>query len=218
MLTGNMLWMAKAVMEGEFRRVGYYASIMMSYNLGVGLFRRLDIQYRKRTLRICSLLILGLFGLADQITNKWISVWSLAVGFGLINSIGGEVAGTLTFVVTGHFTKLTHIGVDTAWKKPNGLAFDRSAVQNMLVIAGFFGGALFGSFMMKQGRRWMFTTLGVLFASLFYWLDMEKVDGAFWKRPNQAMCELDDDGELCVDDNKEPNSPQEPTISSTTSP
>ena len=48
MLTGNMLWMAKALVEGELRRVGYYASIFLSYNLGVGLFRRLDIKYRKR--------------------------------------------------------------------------------------------------------------------------------------------------------------------------
>ena len=63
----------------------------------------------------------------------------------------------------------------------------------------------------------LITTLGALFASLFFWLDMEKVDGAFWKRPNQEMCELEDDGQLCVDD-EETGSPQEPGISSTASP
>jgi len=151
MMTGNAIWLANAVTQSRYSAACYYASVIASYIVGLSLFRRMDLQLRKQCLRACALIVTALFVGSDIIQyytqTQWIPVLMLASAYGIINSIGIEVSGTLTFVITGHMTKLTHQGVDRFSRKRGRkkLTDDDKAVvvQNSAVVAGFFGGALF---------------------------------------------------------------------------
>jgi uncharacterized membrane protein YoaK (UPF0700 family) len=209
MMTGNLMWLATATVEGNLKNVGYYSSVIASYIFGLTAFRRMDFSLRKKCLRICALLVAGLFVGSDLIyaltsyKSRWLPVMMLASGFGVINSIGTEVAGTLTFVVTGHMTRLIHVAVDRCSRSRGGRKrlsdADKEGVKlNSAVIGGFFGGALFASFLNQSFLLpGAFSMLGLLYGVLFYWLDMESLGGAWWLRKGKVMCEVDDDGDIC---------------------
>ena len=221
MMTGNLMWLAAAAIEQRFKMVAYYGSVIAAYIVGMAAFRRMDLSLRKRCLRVCSLAVVALFVGSDLVhwyaQSRWIPVVMLAAGYGIINSIGTEVAGTLTFVVTGHMTKLTHQCVDRISRKRGRQKLSQSqkvaALQNIAVTGGFFAGAMFASVLETKQRlsSGVFSVLGILYGALFYWLDMESIGGAWWLRKNGEMCELDDDGELCdleeddVISSREPN-------------
>lgn len=63
------------------------------------------------------------------------------------------------------------------------------------VIGGFFLGVLWSTFLnskvpqLKTGGA--FSIMGVLYGSLFLWIDREEL-GAWWSRKNGAPCEIDE--------------------------
>ena len=202
------MWLATAAVEQRYKDVAYYVSIIASYLLGIASFRRLDLTMRKKTMRFCAFVVMVLFIGSDVLhyatSTRWIPVLMLALAYGIINSIGPEVAGTLTFVVTGHMTKITHQVVDRFSRKrgrKERTAADKvAAALDSAVIGGFFSGALVACFLEKQQTTYsgVWSLLGVLYGVLFYSVDMESMGGAWWLRKNKEMCELDDDGETCV--------------------
>lgn len=211
MMTGNTLWLAQAVVDLKWAQACFYFSVIAAYVAGLATFRKMDYTLRKQTLRVSAVLVTALFVASDVIfavtKSKFLPVALLSVGFGIINSIGTEETGSLTFVVTGHMTKLTNMLVDRTKEVPkpskrrsltaNEIA---AALENMSVTFGFLGGAIFGFLLQAQKqlflRSGMFSVLGALFGMLFYFLDMEKIGGAWWKRKNKKMLELDNDGEI----------------------
>ena len=154
MLTGNTMWMAMALTERKYSTVAYYVSVITSYLVGTALFRRIDLSLRKKTLPICSAVVASLFVAGDCIhhstyglmpsMSKWIPMMMFAAGYGVINSLGMEVTGTLNFVITGHYSKLVNNLVDrisrTAGRKKLTEAEKMIAAQNAAISGGFFGG------------------------------------------------------------------------------
>jgi len=183
MMTGNTMWMAVALIEKRFIDVGYYASVIMSYTVGLTVFRKTNLSFKDKTLRICSFLVASLFVGSDLLfkayQSRWIPMMMLASGFGIINSVGQEFTGTLTFVITGHLTRLTNQIVDrlssTAGRKKLSLADKQSMIQNAFVYTGFFCGALLAGFLKAKGilmeRIGVFSSIGIAYASLWVWKD-----------------------------------------------
>lgn len=208
MMTGNTMWFAQALVEQRYRFVAYYASIVVSYLVGIVVFRKTDLSLKQRTMPVCAAMVASLF-VASEVLYKisggvmlWIPVLLLALGFGIVNSVGTEVAGTLTFVVTGHMTKLTHQIVDRRLSRKQKAMDSKAVAQNTAVLLGFLGGALF-PWVAKQLSLVVpmeFAVLGLLYGGLFLWQDMEALGGAWWLRKNKRLCELDDDGVTCINE------------------
>jgi uncharacterized membrane protein YoaK (UPF0700 family) len=206
MMTGNTMCTALAVAEQRFVDALYYVCVISSYLVGSSIFRRTDLSLNKKsTLPVCSALVVGLFVGSDVLyhfvlPSRWIPVMMLATAFGIVNLVGQEVAGSLTFVVTGHMTRLANQAVDRISRTAGRKKLERyGLVQNAAIIGGFFGGALFASFL--QARQILlqfgiFSCMGILYGALFLWKDVESLGGAWWLRKDGQMCDLDDDGEM----------------------
>jgi uncharacterized membrane protein YoaK (UPF0700 family) len=215
MMTGNTMWMALAMIEQRYMDVGYYASVIASYLAGLSIFRRTDLSVKEKTLPICAFLVATLFVGSDLLfkmyQSRWVPMMMLAMGFGIINSVGQEVTGTLTFVITGHMTRLTNQVIDrysrTAGRKKLTLADKQFLVQNIAIISGFFGGAAFAGVLKAKGilmeKIGVFSGIGLAYAGLFLWKDIESLGGAWWNRKDGAMCDVDDDGKICSEDELE---------------
>lgn len=204
------MWMANAVIDKRYRDMAYYATVIFSYLCGLAAFRKADLSLKKKSLPICALAVAALFCGSDCVHclltdgARWVPMSMLALGFGIINSVGAEVAGTLTFVITGSMTRLVNQFVDrvsrTAGRKKLTEADKLAAIQQSSVVMGFFGGALLGCFLNSLNllhKFGNFSMLGFLYAALFLWQDMEFLGGAWWLREDGKMCDLDDDGRLC---------------------
>jgi len=214
MMTGNTMWMAFAATEARYVDIVYYASVIASYLVGLALFRKTDLSLREQSMKVCASLVTGLFIGSDVIfhlTNrKWLPVMMLASGFGIINSVGMEVAGTLTFVITGHMTKLTNQAFDrfsrTAGRKHLSAAEWEAVKLNASVIGGFFFGAFFACILKSKDlirRTGLFSVMGIVYGALFVWQERESMDGAWWLRKGDKFCDLDDDGKLCENNEKD---------------
>lgn len=140
-----------------------------------------------------------------------------ATAFGVINSVGAEVSGTMTFVVTGHFTKFANQLVDrlsrTAGHKKLTEAQNTVMVMNSAICSGFFAGCVFATLLKSFGflnRFGVFSAIGLSHAVLWLAHDMEALGGAWWLRKDGEMCDLDDDGKSCeIEDKSEQSEPPE---------
>jgi len=136
--------------------------------------------------------VVVLFALADVflhtyspvtsvILHKWVPASSLAAAFALVNGVGIDTAGTMTFVVTGHLTKFIHSLVDTPYTQWTHLLRTNGGIHmNLSVISGFFVGALWGNILRHLGLLSAnFTYMGILLGSLFLWKDsiLHRVEG-----------------------------------------
>lgn len=216
MLTGNTMWLAMSITERKYADVAYYLSVIFSYNLGTAAFRRTDLSFRKQTLPVCAAVVASLFILGDWVhfatMTRWIPMMLFATAFGVINSLGTEVSGTLTFVVTGHTTRLVNQLVDrgsrTAGRKKLTEAQKTAMVLNSAICCGFFSGCVFATLLMSFGflnRFGVFSAIGLSHAGLWLAHDMEALGGAWWLRKDNEMCDLDDDGKPCeIEDQSEP--------------
>eukprot|EP00543_Licmophora_paradoxa_P004732 CAMPEP_0202454346 /NCGR_PEP_ID=MMETSP1360-20130828/12112_1 /ASSEMBLY_ACC=CAM_ASM_000848 /TAXON_ID=515479 /ORGANISM="Licmophora paradoxa, Strain CCMP2313" /LENGTH=228 /DNA_ID=CAMNT_0049073649 /DNA_START=279 /DNA_END=965 /DNA_ORIENTATION=+ len=196
MMTGNLLWICRSITEANFPRVGYYLSVIAAYIFGLVAFQKAELTWDERSVsKVCAPLISTLFILADTLsfyfpTVRLPSAMMLSFAYGVINSIGTEIAGTLVFVVTGHMTKLTQMYTDRigrqAGKKKLGEKEKAAALQSCLVIGGFAMGGLascvayntFPSLLTQWGG---FTILGVLYGLLFLWQDRKHL----WSGPER---------------------------------
>ena len=203
MMTGNTMWMASAAFDGRFKDVGYYASLIVCYCLGLAGFRRADLQFKNKSLTyVCGPLAMALFVGSDALSrfnpgNRWPPMVLLSLAFGIVNSVGTEVTGNLTFVITGHMTKLTNSLVDrvsrTAGRKRLTPADKEAATQNAMTIGAFFFGALWAWGFLAKAPLLMknntFTLVGILYGAIFFWHDRETM-GAWWQK-DDGMCEMD---------------------------
>lgn len=211
MMTGNTMWMASAVVDGRVSDVFYYASAIASYVAGLVVFRKSDLAYKEKSLsRVCAPLVAALFVGADYLSyinpaNRLIPISMLSLAFAVINSIGNEVGGTMTFVLTGHLTKLTALGVDrvsrAAGRKKPSDGEKSAAARCSLVIGAFFTGALWACALNSRApatlQRGAFSAMGLLYGALFLWQDRENL-GAWWLRDDEHLCEIDDLETTCT--------------------
>lgn len=197
-MTGNLMWFATALSEANLPSAIYYVTVITSYIAGLISFRKAELTFQQKSLsKFCAPLILSLFVLADALSStlgiRWPSAALLSFGFGIINSVGTEIAGTLAFVVTGHMTKLTQMFTDRisrqAGKKTITETQKETAKQSWTVIGGFGSGAfaacvahkLFPQLLSRWGG---FTILGLFYGLLFLWQDRAHLR---WLSPKQVV-------------------------------
>lgn len=203
MMTGNTMWMASAAFESRYKDVLYYLSLIVSYTIGVASFRRADISLKERSLSVCAPVATMLFVASDALSaaypgTRWVPMILLSVAFGMVNSVGTEIGGTLAFVLTGHLTKLTNMVFDrfsrTAGRKKLTQKDLDGAKQSAIIIGGFFSGAVFAWGLIKQFPGFLkfgtFSTMGALFGLLLIWQD-RKALGAWWDKEDGELCSID---------------------------
>lgn len=190
MLTGNLMWLSRAVMERNLYTTLYYCSVFASYLTGLSLVRLMRKKNPKTILRTTGAATMALFLGADMLFygagfSRWIPVSMLAAAYAVINSIGTDFAGTLTFVVTGHLTRLTHLATDLFVERKEMTESDVTAAkQSVGVTGGFFAGALTAFYLQSRNlllRQGIFTTIGVCYGILFFSYDGRRVK-RWWKR------------------------------------
>ena len=193
MMTGNLMWLSRAVMERNTQTMLYYVSVFASYMTGLSLVRLMRNREPRTILRRTGAAVVALFVGADVLFygagfSRWIPVCMLAAAYGGINSMGTDFAGTLTFVVTGHVTRLTHLVTDLLVEQkplkqltePEVLA----AKQCLAVSGGFFAGALTAFYLLSRNlllRQGFFSTLGMGYGLLFFSYDGRRIQ-RWWKR------------------------------------
>ena len=99
--------MAAALVDGRIRDTIFFLSVIISYIIGVGAFRRAELSLKDKALNgLFAPIVAGCFLWSDYLgwakpACKFIPAMLLSFAWGIINSVGSEVTGTLIFVVTG---------------------------------------------------------------------------------------------------------------------
>jgi len=202
MLTGNTLWMIKALSELRMMDGLYYFLVIASYGAGAAMYRTWQQttgssnKPPRRLLPTIAAIVTLSFVAADRfmahssqglfLLAKWLPACLLSFGFSLVNLVGQETAGTMTFVVTGHITKLVHAVVDdrraqqlqaqSARGMIQRLKQQTGVVTNAAALAGFIGGAMFSNYLRLSGIKTMaglgeFAWIGLFMGGLFLWKD-----------------------------------------------
>ena len=190
MMTGNLLWFIKALADWRWRDGIYYASVLAAYAGGLAVYRKCQIHAKQeqRFLPTMAATVAILFVLADFllirsssfIYVKLLPACFLSFAFALVNGVGNDTAGTPTFVITGHMTKMMTSIVDdraadthSSWKATMQRLLRQNGFRTQLsVFLGFGGGAILANVLRLQGIvNGQFASIGILFSGLFLWKD-----------------------------------------------
>ena len=241
MHTGNTFWMASHFVEGNYGLAAYMLAVVASYVAGLAMFRRTYLSLKGAALKLFGPAIAATFLASDFLAwkhpasllyGKALPVCMLSAGFGVINSVGTDMCGTLCFVLTGHLTRITNAVFDrlsyTAGRKEIAPAAMSGLLRSASVCVGFFLGALSACVTLRRrphlnadARVGMFGLLGLAYGVLFSW-QYAKTNTAFaainggvrlkWNQLRRfALGEggkvngEDDDGESCIIDQYDAN-------------
>jgi len=210
MLTGNLLRLTRSIVEHQHVLTLYYVSVFASYLGGVTCLRLMRHKQPKTILRFTAVAVAVMHMAADVlyfgggssaaaavgIQRKWLPITLLSACYGMINSASTDFAGTLAFVVTGHFTKLTHLVTDWIVERKPFTAVDTAlAKQSGAVVGGFFGGALVALYLNSRNvlfQRGMFSMVGLMYGLIFVSYDGKRIK-RWWKRrqvPDMAVIQV----------------------------
>lgn len=201
MMTGNSMKMANALVDGRIRDTFFFLTVITSYISGVGAFRRAELSYKDKALNgLFAPIVVGAFVFSDYLSwvnpaCKFIPAALLSFAWGIINSVGSEVTGTLIFVVTGAMTRFANMMVDrisrTAGRKK---VPKEGCLMSLSVIGGFTLGAGWSAFLSNKApkllNRGAFSIMGGIYGLLFLWLDRSEL-GAWWSKADGELCEID---------------------------
>eukprot|EP00985_Skeletonema_marinoi_P004114 scaffold1804_cov134-Skeletonema_marinoi.AAC.10 len=173
------------------------------------LFRRAELSYKEKALTgLFAPVVTACFLLSDYLTMlnpacRWIPALMLAFSWGIINSVGSEVTGTLIFVVTGAMTRFSNMIVDRISRTAGRKKIPKEGLMMTLsVIGGFWLGAGWSVWLNKNApqltKYGVFSIMGGIYGSLFLYLDREQL-GAWWSRKNGKLCEIDGDEVNCAE-------------------
>ena len=115
MMSGNSLKMSYAMIDGRIHDTFFFLSIIFSYMMGVGIFRRAELSYKDKALNgLFAPLVTICFVMSDYLSwmspsSKFVPAMLLSLAWGIVNSVGSEVTGTLIFVVTGAMVSLMNV-------------------------------------------------------------------------------------------------------------
>lgn len=207
MMTGNSMKMAVALVDGRVRDAGFFLAIIASYVVGVGTFRRAEYSCKKQALRgLFAPIVTACFVCSDYLSwikpaSAFLPATLLAFAWGIINSVGSEVTGTLVFVVTGAMTRLANMVVDRVSRTAGRKRISREgALMSLSVVGGFVGGAAWSALLAVRAPRLLergaFGLLGGIYGALFLWLDREAL-GAWWADKDGKLCDIDADEVDC---------------------
>lgn len=86
------MWFASALVESRYRDVAFYVSVIGSYIMGVGTFRRAELDYKDKALNgLFAPIVVGMLVGSDLITwrdggARWLPALMLSYAWGIINS------------------------------------------------------------------------------------------------------------------------------------
>ena len=140
MMTGNTIRFASALANAQWMDAAFGFSLLLSYSVGAGICRLVDLKLRQRRQRqegnqqlvakntsspesqLCvavAPLVLVLFALADLVAltvHNRIYAPILSIGFGIVNAASSAATGgTILYAMTGHFMKLASSAVEKWW-------------------------------------------------------------------------------------------------------
>ena len=201
MMTGNSMKMALALVEGRLVDTFFFLYVITSYILGVGAFRRAELSYKDKALNgLFAPIVVGCFMCSDYLSyigaSKFIPGILLSFAWGIVNSVGSEVCGTLIFVVTGAMTRVSNMIVDrisrTAGRKKIA---KEGMLMSLSVISGFILGAAWCAILSIKApellTRGVFSIMGIMYGLGFLWLDRHEM-GQWWLKKNGGkLCEID---------------------------
>lgn len=207
MMTGNSMKVGMALVDGRLRDAGFYVSIIASYVFGVGLFRRAELSYKDKAMNaFFAPIVAACFVFSDYWTwlspnkSRFVPAMLLSFAWGIINSVGSEVTGTLVFVLTGGMTRMTNMVVDRVSSTAGHKKIPKDGfLMSSGVIGGFVAGAAWCTYFSKispLNYKWGFGSMGVIYGLLFLWLDQEKL-GAWWATDDGELCDIDADEVDC---------------------
>ena len=96
-----------AVVDGRYRDAAFFLSIVASYVLGAGTFRRAELSHKDKSLNtLFAPIVVAAFAISDYVSwsnpaARFAPAMMLSYAWAIINGVGSEVTGTLIFVVTG---------------------------------------------------------------------------------------------------------------------
>lgn len=206
MMTGNSMKMANALVDGRITDTFFFLSVIISYIVGVGIFRRAELSYKDKALNgLFAPVVAGCFMWSDYLSfvgaSKFIPGILLSFAWGIINSVGSEVTGTLIFVVTGAMTRIANMIVDRISRTAGRKKIPKEGfLMSTSVIGGFILGAAWSAILSvkapKLTSRGVFSIMGAMYGLLFLWLDRSEL-GAWWLRKNGKLCEISADETSC---------------------
>ncbi|KAL9182868.1 hypothetical protein ACHAXT_004147 [Thalassiosira profunda] len=206
MMTGNSLKMGAALVDGRIRDALFFLSVIASYIVGVGVFRRAELSYKDKALNgLFAPLVAGSFLLSDYLTwanpaCKFVPAMLLAGSWGIINSVGSQVTGTLIFVVTGAMTRFSNMIVDRISRTAGRKKIPKEGfLMSLSVIGGFILGSAWSALFSKTAPELAtrsFGIMGGIYGLLFLWLDRTEL-GAWWSKKNGKLCEISPDEVDC---------------------
>jgi len=193
--------MANALVDGRIRDTFFFLSIICSYIFGVGIFRRAELSFKNKSLNgLFAPIVAGCFICSDYLSwvkpsCKFIPAILLSFAWGLINSVGSEVTGTLVFVVTGAMTRFANMMVDRISRTAGRKKIPKEGcLMSLSVIGGFMSGAAWCAFLTKTAPQLTsygaFSIMGGMYGLLFLWLDRNEL-GAWWSRDDGELCDID---------------------------
>jgi len=198
MMTGNLIWLGRSLVHGQVRNSLYYSSLIFSYVMGLVAFRVfstnkesqlskyysiLSGKWKMRLLPKCAVTIVSIMAVANIFLNTtgmtWLPLTLTAFCFGIINSVGTQYTGSLTFVVTGHITKLTNEIMDyISMPKHEKNNVDKGGmIQNASLVVGFLIGAMIASLNILPAK-YEILSIALLYAVSFLWKDRMEIVGA----------------------------------------
>lgn len=200
--------MANALVDGRIRDTFFFLSVIFSYMFGVGIFRRVELSYKNKALNgLFAPVVAGCFLWSDYLTwidpsCKFVPAMLLSFAWGIINSVGSEVTGTLIFVVTGAMTRLSNMIVDRISRTAGRKKIPKEGfLMSLGVIGGFIMGAAWCAFLSEKApkliTRGAFSIMGGIYGLLFLWLDREELGAAWWSMNGGKLCEIDSDEVDC---------------------
>ena len=172
------MWMASHTLNGAFARALFLAAVIVSYVGGLAIFRHIYLSLVERTLQLFAPMITVTFLAADYLTfmdpmAKLKPMCLLSAAYGIINTIGNDIAGTTCFVLTGHLAQITNAFVDqlssaNLVKRPLCVA---SIIQSSSVFFGFIFGAFAAwsivKFCPNLKDRGLLSLMGTIYGALF---------------------------------------------------
>ena len=198
--------MANALVDGRITDTFFFLSVIISYIVGVGIFRRAELSYKDKALNgLFAPVVAGCFMWSDYLSfvgaSKFIPGILLSFAWGIINSVGSEVTGTLIFVVTGAMTRIANMIVDRISRTAGRKKIPKEGfLMSTSVIGGFILGAAWSAILSvkapKLTSRGVFSIMGAMYGLLFLWLDRSEL-GAWWLRKNGKLCEISADEVDC---------------------
>lgn len=200
MMTGNSMKLGDALVAGRMTDGAFFATVIVSYIFGVGIFRRAELSYKNKAMNgLFAPIVAGFFCLADYLQwvnpkNRFSPAILLSFAWGIINSVGSEATGTLVFVLTGAMTRIANAVVDRISRTAGRKKIPKEGLLMSLgVIGGFILGSAWCAFLGVKApqlvTRGAFSIMGGVYGLLFLFLDREEL-GAWWQGDGE-LCDID---------------------------